>query len=245
MSMRKQNMMALTTRPMMRWFMALTALVCLASARPVYATYPIGSFSSTDSGIVWTNNGTTGQLTGTETGSFSFTNMAGILDPTITGATFHDATLTITGSASTSGTTVGSLITQPLDTPLTVTITNNAVPGQVLLSEQVTSGPLYLAGVGSSGAVVASKPPDNISLSSDVFNASALSNPAFSIGLTGITPTLSLNGADGILNSFNGSAIANFSGNAVPVPEPASLALLGIGCVVLAGARRGVRWTRG
>lgn len=237
MSMRKENMTDQETRPMMRWFMALAALIFLASGRPAQASYPIGTFSSPESGITWTNNGTTGTLTGTETGSFSFTNMPGILDPTLTGSTYSSATMTITGSASGTGSLVGSTVVQPLDTPLTITITNNAVPGQVLLSATVSSGALSLAGTGSAAAVVASVPTDNLTYSSSVFNASALTSQAFSLALGAITAPLSLNAGDGIANSFTASGIAVFSANAVSVPEPASVALLGIGCLVLAGAR--------
>ncbi len=225
---------------MMRRLILLSALVCIVSARPVHASYQIGQFfNDGGSGITWTDNGsnTGGTLTGTETGYFTFTNMSGLLtNPAMNGAV-EPATMTITDSTVTDGFTAGNQLNQPLSGTLTVAITSG---GQNLLTATVTTGPPLLAGTGSAAALVSATPRDNVTYTSDFFNPAALTNQGFSIPLVGVTPTLSFNttGGHNFLNSFQASASAIFSANAVAVPEPASLGLLGIGCVSVLGLRR-------
>lgn len=245
MSMRNQNTTVRKTRPMMRWVLMLSALVCLASARPVHATYQIGQFfNDGGSGITWANNGNTGgQLSGTEGGYFTFTNLSGSLyDPTKNGVPIA-ATMTITVNTVTDGFTANNQLNQPLSGTLTVSIrdANNLN----LLTATVTTGTSLLTGTGSAAAVVSATPRDDVKFTSDFFNASALDSQAFTVGLAAITPLLSFNtsGGHSFLNNFSAAPSGIFSANAVPVPEPASLALLGIGCVVLVGARR--RFGRG
>jgi len=84
----------------------------------------------------------------------------------------------------------------------------------------------------------ASSPGQKITFSSDFFDFSNVSLAAMGLTFSGILPGLSFDTDNGrnILNSFTAAAVGSFSADLTPVPEPGSLALLGIGCVAIAGA---------
>jgi len=109
----------------------------------------------------------------------------------------------------------------------------------ILLSATVSpsSSMALISGQGGTASLTTSVPGQNIAYKSDFFDFSGSAGNTFGITFTGISPGLSFNDPQGgtILNSFTASGVGTFS--AATIPEPASMALLGIGCLIVFGAR--------
>jgi hypothetical protein len=92
-------------------------------------------------------------------------------------------------------------------------------------------------GVGSALVLAIGAPPDVLALTSSVIPASELVNPdAASFGFTNVIPPISIVGTT--IGSFAATVAGNVSSSAVAIPEPGSLALLGLGMLGLAAVRR-------
>jgi hypothetical protein len=144
------------------------------------------------------------------------------------------------------GTTVNGQVSQPLTVPIHILILRDTPAAEGannqhnLLTITITpnASMSIVSGQNGSGSLNASTPGQTITYSSDFFDFSRISGAAFGLTLSGIIPGLSFDTDNGrnILNSFTAAALGSVSADLNPVPEPGSLALMGIGCVVVAGA---------
>jgi hypothetical protein len=98
------------------------------------------------------------------------------------------------------------------------------------------SGTFSDAAFGSAGgdqlSVNVANPPDTLTLSSSVIPASELVPPSsFTLALSNVTPALSIDTAT--IASFTGSFAGTADATTANVPEPASMALFGVGLLGL------------
>jgi hypothetical protein len=221
----------------LRGTMAL--LACLWAASSAHATpIELGNFHliNATQPLSFTNNGgisATLQALSVPV-VFNFTSQSGL------STVDRSATLTINPPPSVLPAIVaGTLLDQPIH-PTTFSIIENST-GKNLLSMLATNGEL----VGINGAQNASESGASTSVfSSDYATFSAPFTQSFNLGLATLSVPLSV-GPGGFLNSFTSNLNGQFtvdSAGFIPVPEPTSAALLGIGIIAIAA--RGFRRKR-
>jgi len=129
---------------------------------------------------------------------------------------------------------VGSSILQHYSGTFSVT---TAVGGINLLSGSFTDA-AFGAGGGPGLVVNVNNPPDTLNLNSAAIPASELNAPSsLNFGFTALTSPLVITG--GSIGSFGAAFIGNASATpAAATPEPASLAVLGVGLLGLTMIRR-------
>jgi hypothetical protein len=107
------------------------------------------------------------------------------------------------------------------------------------LGTNILSGVFSDAAFGNNGAftVQIASPPDTLTLTSDVISQAQLQPPiALAFSMTNATPGIHIQGTT--IAPFTATISGNASANAADVPEPATLALLGVGMIGIAAVRR-------
>jgi len=233
---------ALGTRSIVPRVVIFSALAVLGAVPSAFALpTQFASFLETDTnGFVWTNkvgnSGATFNTSNTTAGIpvlFQFQNLSGV--PT----GLQAAHLTLTSSTNHDGANLNGVANQPISGDLTLAITRDS-DQKKLLSATVTPAAnlAVLSGQNGSASLNTSTPNENITFTSDFVKFSGTALNALGLTLGGLNPGLSFNtaGNRSFLNSFVATGNGSFSSDVVP--EPTSMALMGIGCVILAGAHR-------
>lgn len=209
---------------------AIAMLPGLSHATVIVATF--GQTSPNDT-VTATNNAT--NTTTTITITDAVVNLTQFLGGATNGVDF-----TLNATSVDAATTLGASAIQHYSGTFSI-FTGPGHTGVDLLSG--TFSDAAFGALSGPGLVVSvNSPPDTLSLTSAVLPASELASPSsFGLTFTSLSPALSLVGAPGsqTIGAFQAGFSGNVSASPLAVPEPAGLALVGMGLLGLGAIRRG------
>jgi hypothetical protein len=166
----------------------------------------------------------------------------GAINDLVAGTTgFYDSSFQFTSGlvATAAAQNVGGTFLQSLS-PGSFQIMSTTAGGPILLLSGNVATASVIVGSGNAGAVFDANGVDytgGIIFNAMVANNYSINTNSFSISMVDVTPTFSINPADGFLADFDANATGLLSATQAPAPEPGSLTLLGLG-MGLVGALR-------
>ncbi|WP_406696703.1 PEP-CTERM sorting domain-containing protein [Singulisphaera sp. Ch08] len=218
-----------------------------------FAQFTNNGANDAANGFRWTNYDnfvtTFDTVNGGAAVDFTFTNVPG-LSAQLQGP--QAARIRFDTGSNVSGQELFGQLNQPLTAPISILIIRDTQADtgnnnrQNLLTVTVTpaSSTALLSGQNGSASLNASSPGQIITFSSDFYDFSNVTASGMGITFSGILPGLSFSTESGrsMLNSFTAAGVGSFTADLTAVPEPGSLALMGISGLVLCGVRfRGTR----
>lgn len=213
-----------------------------------FAQFTNNGANDTANGFRWTNYdnfvATFDTANGGAAVTFNYTNLPGVASQLQGPQAAH---IRFDTGTNLDGQSLFGTLNQPLSGPISILFVrdNPADVGdnnrQNLLTVTVTpnSSMALLSGQNGSASLNASSPGQTITFSSDFYNFSNATATGMGMTFSGIIPGLSFSteGGRSLLNSVTAAGVGSFTADLTAVPEPTSLALMGISGLILCGVR--------